>query len=254
MIDPATGWFEISQYDDKTSITIAEIVERQWLTRYPRPELVCVDRGSEFIGNDFKSMVREDYGIKQKVITTRNPQANSIIERVHQTLGNLIRALEFQDNPYIDKNDPWGGILAATAYALRATIHTTLRATPGQLVFGRDMVLPIQHKVDWTAIKARKQELIRKNNLAENAKRVAHEYRVGDKVMLEVPTKSKLEAPFKGPYDILQVNTNGTVQLRMGAVIDNINIRRLHPFKSPDSNRGGECSMRRAKRRRTRAP
>ena len=29
MIDPATGWFEISQYDDKRSITIANIVEQQ---------------------------------------------------------------------------------------------------------------------------------------------------------------------------------------------------------------------------------
>jgi len=194
-------------------------------------------------------MIANDYGIKQKVITTRNPQANSIVERVHQTLGNLIRATEFQNDPYLDIDDPWAGILMAAAYALRSTFHTTLRATPGQLVFGRDMVLPIQHEVDWTAIKTRKQELIRKNNIAENARRVAHEYQVGDKVMLEAPVKSKLEEPFKGPYTILQVNTNGTVCLQMGAVIDTINIRRIHPFKSPDSNRGGECSMRQAKSR-----
>ena len=32
MIDPATGWFEIHQYDDKKSITIANIVEQQWLS------------------------------------------------------------------------------------------------------------------------------------------------------------------------------------------------------------------------------
>jgi hypothetical protein len=28
MIDPATGWFEIQQYDDKQSITVANIVEQ----------------------------------------------------------------------------------------------------------------------------------------------------------------------------------------------------------------------------------
>jgi tRNA A37 N6-isopentenylltransferase MiaA len=32
MIDPATGWFEIKQYDDKKSITVANIVEQEWLT------------------------------------------------------------------------------------------------------------------------------------------------------------------------------------------------------------------------------
>jgi hypothetical protein len=33
--DLATGWFEIKQYDDKKSITVANIVEQQWLTCYP---------------------------------------------------------------------------------------------------------------------------------------------------------------------------------------------------------------------------
>jgi uncharacterized membrane protein len=37
-------------------------------------------------------MCVNDYGIKRKVISTQNPQANAIIERAHQTLGNLIRS------------------------------------------------------------------------------------------------------------------------------------------------------------------
>jgi hypothetical protein len=35
MIDPATGWFEIKQYDDKKSKTVANIIEQEWLTHYP---------------------------------------------------------------------------------------------------------------------------------------------------------------------------------------------------------------------------
>jgi hypothetical protein len=31
----------------------------------------------------------DDYGVKKKPITTRNPQANAIVERVHQTIGNI---------------------------------------------------------------------------------------------------------------------------------------------------------------------
>ena len=80
---------------------------------------------------------------------------------VHQTLGNLIRSFQLQDKPYYDPDDPWGGILVAIAFALRSTYHTTLQAMPGQLIFGRDMVLNVQHLTDWTAIKACKQQIIK---------------------------------------------------------------------------------------------
>jgi hypothetical protein len=32
MINPATGWFEIKHYDEKKSITVANIIEQEWLT------------------------------------------------------------------------------------------------------------------------------------------------------------------------------------------------------------------------------
>jgi hypothetical protein len=71
-------------------------------------------------------MCVNDYGIKRKVISTRNPHANAIIECAHQTLGNLIRSFQLQDKPYYDLDDPWGGILTAVAFALRSTYHMTL--------------------------------------------------------------------------------------------------------------------------------
>ena len=89
MIDPATGWFEIAEISNKESHTVAETVEQVWLSRYPWPTQIILDRGSEFM-KDFTRMVREDYGIKKKTITARNPQANSIIERVHQTIGQIL--------------------------------------------------------------------------------------------------------------------------------------------------------------------
>jgi hypothetical protein len=84
-------------------------------------------------------------------------------------LENKIRSFQLQDKPYYDPDDPWGGILAAVAFALRSTYHTTLQAMPGQLIFGRDMVLNV-HLTDWTVIKAHKQEIICKNYRIENQK------------------------------------------------------------------------------------
>ena len=37
MIDPVTGWSEITQYENKTVIPTANLVETTCLTRYPRP-------------------------------------------------------------------------------------------------------------------------------------------------------------------------------------------------------------------------
>ena len=39
----------------------------------------------------------------------------------------------------------------ATADAIQSTHHTTLKPTPGQLVFGRDMIFPVQFKANWAS-------------------------------------------------------------------------------------------------------
>ena len=72
--------------------------------------------------------------------------------------------------------------------------------------------------------------------------------------MLRKGTKYKYEAPYSGPHTILQVNTNGTVRLRVGSVTDTINIHRIEPYKEATAAiHGGECNMRLSKRKR-RAP
>ena len=160
-------------------------------------------------------------------------------------LRNLIKSFELQDNPYFDSDDPWSGILAAASFAMHSMDHTTLCMMPGQLIFGRDMILNKQYLADWTAIKAHKQQLIRKNNIIENSKRIPHQYKVGDMVMLENHHTNKYKQPYKGHYLVMQVNTNGTVCLKIGAVTDTMNIRHIHTYKmmSSNANHGGKCSM-----------
>ena len=69
MIDPTTGWFEIQQYDDKPSITVANNIEQEWFLRYPWPMQVTCDRDSKFIGQEVQKMIKEAYGVKAKPIT-----------------------------------------------------------------------------------------------------------------------------------------------------------------------------------------
>ena len=93
-------------------------------------------------------MIQANYGITVKLITSRNPQANSILERVHQTIGNIIRTFKVQDMVLDDEN-PWDGILASTMFALREMVHTTTQYIPAQLVFGQDSILNTRHEANW---------------------------------------------------------------------------------------------------------
>jgi transposase InsO family protein len=110
-----------------------------WLSRYPTPEYTGFDNGGEY-KNKFEELVN-NYGIKKKNSTPFNPQSNGIIERVHLTLNDSLRIAEI-DGREMDEKDPWGPFLASAVYSICSTFHTTLKATPGQLVVGRDMVLP----------------------------------------------------------------------------------------------------------------
>jgi hypothetical protein len=232
MIDPATGWFELKLVKEKDAMEVANAVETTWLTRYPWPQEIVYDRGSEFMG-DFANMIINDYGIKRRPITVRNPQANAILERIHQTLGNIIRTFEVHKENKHEAEYYLEGILSAAMFALRATYHTTTQATPSQLVFGRDAILNVKFQADWDYIRSRKQQLINYNNQRENKSRIPHQYKAHDKVLLDVTgtTKSKFaKNPYDGPYTVLQVNENGTVVLEMGPVIDTVNIRNIKPY------------------------
>jgi D-aminopeptidase len=78
----------------------------------------------------------------------------------------------------------------------------------------------------WNLFKKRKQQLIEKNNEAENAKRIPHTYNIGDRVLIRRGTENKYEAPFEGPYTITKINDNGTVRLKVNNIEDTYKIWR----------------------------
>eukprot|EP00957_Ditylum_brightwellii_P109071 8320705-Ditylum_brightwellii.AAC.1 len=61
---------------------------------------------------------------------------------------------------FFTKDDPWGEVLAATAWAICSTYHITLGATLRQLIYGRDMLHDIKHVADWELIRLHKQKII----------------------------------------------------------------------------------------------
>ena len=125
--------------------SILSQVELAWITRCPISSKTIVYGGNEFLA-EF------NYSITVKPLISSNPQANSILERVHQTLGNIIRTIKEEDLVRDDENS-WDGILAPIMFALCASVYTTTQHVPAELIFGRDSILNTTHKTNWQIIK-----------------------------------------------------------------------------------------------------
>ena len=62
-------------------------------------------------------MMATDYRIPCNSISVRNLQANAIVERVHQTIGNIICKFTIQQI-YLENENPWEGILSFTMFLI----------------------------------------------------------------------------------------------------------------------------------------
>lgn len=111
---------------DKQAFTAAESFDGEWLCHYLRPRQSNHNQGTEFTGEEFQEML-DIYSIKAKTMITKNPQANAICGRVHLEILNVIRCHESAE---------WKKVIHYAAFSVRASYHSILNASPGQLFFG----------------------------------------------------------------------------------------------------------------------
>ena len=57
------------------------------------------------------------FSIKPKPSSKRNPQANAILERVHDTVGNMIRIFELEEIE-LDGDNPFSGLIIVVGFAV----------------------------------------------------------------------------------------------------------------------------------------
>ncbi len=142
MIHPASSWLELVELPlvsrlttilvngkekvskelifDKSSNQIARLVNKIWLCRYLRCCHLMYDNRSEFKLH-FESLC-ESHGIKCKPTTIRNPQANTICERLHQVLGTMMRTSEVDMAKSVEPADI-DTFINNAAWAIRSTYH-----------------------------------------------------------------------------------------------------------------------------------
>ncbi|KAG7345279.1 reverse transcriptase RNA-dependent DNA polymerase [Nitzschia inconspicua] len=233
IIDTATLLVEAGRVENSSSAQAALVFENQWLARYPRPLTCIFDQGTEFEGAFLRCLHRN--GIQAVPTTVKNPQANAICERMHSTLGDILRTL-LREQPPATIVDAYGIIdnaLASVIFALRSSINRTFGVSPGALVFQRDMFHPIPLMIGYNQIRTERQRIIDDNNRRANLRRRYHDYQPDDQVLILKYNPSKLDERAQGPFRIHSVHTNGTVTIeRRPNVLERINIRRIRPYRT----------------------
>ena len=81
-----------------------------------------------------------------KPTTIKNPRTNSVAERVHLTMADILWTQEFSGHDWFEVMDQ---LLQSVAWAIRATVSTVTKFSPGQLAFGHDMIMQTKVIVDW---------------------------------------------------------------------------------------------------------
>jgi hypothetical protein len=185
-------------------------------------------------GSEFKlhfEYLCKSYGITRKPTTVENPQANGILECVHQVLGQMLGTAEL-DMANSDTPDDVNVFLDNAAWAICFTYHAVLKASPGAAIFGRNMLFDIQVMADWHKIGERRQSLTNCGNQHNNAKRIDYNYKVGDKVLLiNEGILCKAESTFgKEPRTITTVHLNGAIRIQHGTRMERLSIWRVQPF------------------------
>lgn len=199
---------ELIRIDEATSSHVRDKFDQAWLSRYPLPSRCVHDNGSKFIGEHFQARLHHLH-IKDVNTTSYNPQANSICERMHQTVGNVLRTLLYANPPtnFNEARDLIDSALATASHAMRTNIHLGLRDSPGALAFGRDMFLPVPLVADWMAIKEHREQLVNHNLMRQNKKRHAFD---GQQVLKRIYKPTKLGRRVEGPYI---VQSNKSIQM-----------------------------------------
>lgn len=225
--DYFTRWVEAYPIPNLLSETVIPVLEK-FIATHGIPEHLTTDRGKSFL-SDLIWKVYDKLEIKKHTTTSYHPSADGVVERANGTIINTLKHL-------VDKtNENWDKLLHFALLAYRTAYHTSIKDTPAHLVYGRDLILPvdlitkpIQRSYADTRdfsediqLRLAQSFSIVKQNLIKAAEK-QEEYRlksakvknlqVGDLVLLYTPVvkpgaSKKLSQFNRGPYRIVQQTT-----------------------------------------------
>jgi hypothetical protein len=216
-----------------TATQVASLFWREVVRHHGIPSSIITDRDPRFTSRFWQELWRL-VGTKLKMSTAYHPQTDGQTERMNRTIEEILR------NYIKDNGEDWDQHLTAVEIAINTSKQSSTGMTPFRLNYGREMKLPLEHALQHLdssnnpsasdSIKMMNDDLesARKNIVkaqqrqelsANQHRRLADDYKIGDRVMLTTENLSKLAGKLTskwiGPFKVLDVSPDRTVTLEL---------------------------------------
>jgi len=139
VVDSATRYLWLLPLRHKTAGEVAAALCEEVTMRISVPSAILTDQGGEFTG-DVVRRVCERLGITRLRTSGYRPQTDSMCERVHYSIQNMIAKL------VDDQHEYWPDLLGPVALAYNSTVHGTTGYCPHELFTLSD------HYARWTSL------------------------------------------------------------------------------------------------------
>jgi transposase InsO family protein len=127
-------------------------LESSIFSRFGLPLEIIYDNGPTFISAKFTQFLNK-FGVKHFTSSTYYPQGNGKVESTNK---NLIKILKKIIN---DKPHQWHTLLIYALWEDRTTTKTSIGHTPFQLLYGQEVVMPVELELNSLRLAMQDEEL-----------------------------------------------------------------------------------------------
>jgi transposase InsO family protein len=135
-----TRWVKAREVKDCSETTVVWLIFDDVITRFGCPKILMSDQGTNFINTNIESLTQE-FEVHHHNITPYHPQANGIVEAFNKILETTLT------NIYSVNKDDSDLRIPAMLWAYRTTCKNLTTQTPFKLVYGLEVVVPMEYLV-----------------------------------------------------------------------------------------------------------
>ena len=209
--------------------TVSRCLYESVVAYFGTPRSILSDRGTEFTSVIWESLTQM-LGAKIKLTAPYYPQGNSVIERSHRTLNNMLRTMLLEK-----RQGEWSSLLPSVMLYMNSMIQERTGVSASEILFGRSPNLPSD--ISFTPVtslsddregyvkqlKRDLQDIRRKLSrvLGQNANQSENPFSVGEKIIVAIlphERADKLMAKWKGPFTVTKIPNRFQVEYLDGTI------------------------------------
>jgi hypothetical protein len=139
-MDYVTKWVEEKSLFRSTENFVVEFIYEDIFTRFSVPHEIVTDQGTQFTSKLMKKLT-EKYGIKHSKSSPYHPQANGQVESTNKFMEAIFtKTVQLHHWDWVDR-------IQEALWAYSTTSRNTIGHTPYDLVYGKQVLLPIEFQV-----------------------------------------------------------------------------------------------------------